>query len=103
MEGMVQIRLKPWLRRAITRCAAIVPAAIVAGVGGNAAAGKLLVLSQARYLSISHVRIRFMPRESDLWLCFLSLALWSVSTGFTVLRDVCGKYNKGRQKNVNSM
>ena len=46
MEGMVQIRLKPWLRRAITRCAAIVPAAIVAGVGGNAAAGKLLVLSQ---------------------------------------------------------
>ncbi len=43
---MVQVRLKPWLRRAVTRCVAIIPAAIVAGVGGNAAAGKLLVLSQ---------------------------------------------------------
>ena len=46
MEGMIQIRLKPWLRRAVTRFVAIIPAAIIAGVGGNAAAGKLLVLSQ---------------------------------------------------------
>ena len=46
---MVQIRLKPWLRRAVTRCVAIIPAAIVAGIGGNAAAGKLLVLSQVNF------------------------------------------------------
>ena len=51
MEGMVQIRLKPWLRRAVTRCVAIIPAAIVAGVGGNPAAGKLLVLSQVQMTS----------------------------------------------------
>jgi len=52
MEGMVQIRLKPWLRRAVTRCVAIIPAAIVAGVGGNAAAGKLLVLSQVVIITL---------------------------------------------------
>ena len=50
---MVQIRLKPWLRRAVTRCVAIIPAAIVAGVGGNAAAGKLLVLSQVVILILN--------------------------------------------------
>jgi len=46
MEGFLQIRIKPWLRRLLTRSIAIIPAAIVAAVGGNAAAGKLLVLSQ---------------------------------------------------------
>lgn len=46
MEGFLQIKLKPWIRRLLTRLVAIVPAAIVAAVGGSAAAGKLLVLSQ---------------------------------------------------------
>jgi NRAMP (natural resistance-associated macrophage protein)-like metal ion transporter len=46
MEGFLQIRIKPWLRRLITRSIAIIPAAIVAGVGGNSGAGRLLVLSQ---------------------------------------------------------
>ena len=32
MEGFLKIRLKPWLRRLLTRCIAIIPAAIVAGV-----------------------------------------------------------------------
>lgn len=39
-------RLKPWLRRAVTRGIAIIPAAIVSGVGGNAGSARLLVLSQ---------------------------------------------------------
>jgi manganese transport protein len=46
MEGFLQIRLKPWLRRLITRSIAIVPAAIVAAISGNSGAGRLLVLSQ---------------------------------------------------------
>src|SRR5947209_8429427 len=46
MEGFIQIKLKPWMRRMLTRTIAIIPAAIVAGVAGNAGAGKLLVLSQ---------------------------------------------------------
>ncbi|KAK9838572.1 hypothetical protein WJX81_008036 [Elliptochloris bilobata] len=46
MEGMLSIRLRPWVRRMFTRTLAIVPAAIVAGVYGAAGAGRLLILSQ---------------------------------------------------------
>jgi manganese transport protein len=46
MEGFVNIRLRPWLRRLITRLVAIVPAVIVASLYGEQGTGKLLVLSQ---------------------------------------------------------
>ncbi len=46
MEGFLQIRLSPWLRRLITRSLAIVPAVIVAGLYGESATGQLLVFSQ---------------------------------------------------------
>ncbi|HVZ95111.1 MAG TPA: Nramp family divalent metal transporter [Phycisphaerales bacterium] len=46
MEGFLNIRLRPWLRRLITRLIAIVPAVIVAAMFGSAGVGKLLVLSQ---------------------------------------------------------
>jgi manganese transport protein len=46
MEGFLNIRIRPWLRRLITRGIAIVPAAIVAILYGNSGTAKLLVLSQ---------------------------------------------------------
>jgi manganese transport protein len=46
MEGFLNIRLRPWVRRMITRLVAIVPAAIVAGLYGSKGAGNLLILSQ---------------------------------------------------------
>ncbi|MEZ5054713.1 MAG: Nramp family divalent metal transporter [Chitinophagales bacterium] len=46
MEGFINIRLKPWLRRLITRLIAIVPALIVSILYGENGTGKLLVLSQ---------------------------------------------------------
>src|SRR6187401_1055746 len=46
MEGFLNIRLRPWLRRLITRAIAIVPAAIVAILYGESGTAKLLVLSQ---------------------------------------------------------
>ena len=46
MEGFLNIRLRPWLRRLITRLIAIVPAVIVAIIGGESATAKLLILSQ---------------------------------------------------------
>jgi manganese transport protein len=46
MEGFLNIRLRPWLRRLITRLIAIVPAAIVAALYGERGAGELLILSQ---------------------------------------------------------
>ena len=46
MEGFLQIRLPPWLRRLITRAIAIVPAAGVTIYYGSAGTGELLVLTQ---------------------------------------------------------
>src|SRR3954463_8536230 len=46
MEGFLNIRIRPWLRRLITRLIAIVPAVIVAIVGGESGTAKLLILSQ---------------------------------------------------------
>ncbi len=46
MEGFLNIRLRPWLRRLITRGIAIVPAVITAIMYGESGTAKLLVLSQ---------------------------------------------------------
>ena len=46
MEGFLQIRLPPWLRRLATRALAIVPAAGVTLYYGSAGTGKLLILTQ---------------------------------------------------------
>jgi manganese transport protein len=46
MEGFLDIRLRPWLRRLITRAIAIIPAVIVSVVAGESGTAKLLVLSQ---------------------------------------------------------
>ena len=46
MEGFLNIRLRPWLRRLITRAIAIVPAALVAIFFGESGTAKLLILSQ---------------------------------------------------------
>jgi manganese transport protein len=46
MEGFLNIRLRPWLRRLITRLIAIVPAVIVAAIAGQKGTYDLLVLSQ---------------------------------------------------------
>ncbi|MFK3665350.1 Nramp family divalent metal transporter [Ochrobactrum teleogrylli] len=46
MEGFIRIRLKPWLRRAITRFVAIVPAAVVTIMYGSQGTTELLILSQ---------------------------------------------------------
>ena len=46
MEGFLNLRLKPWLRRLITRGLAIIPAVIVIGVYGEGKVTALLILSQ---------------------------------------------------------
>ena len=46
MEGFLDIKLPPWLRRLITRGIAIVPVVIVAAIYGESGTAKLLVLSQ---------------------------------------------------------
>jgi len=46
MEGFLNLRLRPWLRRLITRLLAIVPAIIVIGLYGERGTGPLIILSQ---------------------------------------------------------
>src|SRR5205085_7616303 len=46
MEGFLNIRLRPWLRRLITRSIAIIPAVIVTIISGEKGTTNLLVLSQ---------------------------------------------------------
>jgi manganese transport protein len=46
MEGFLNLRLKPWLRRLITRSIAIIPAALVIGFAGENKVTSLLILSQ---------------------------------------------------------
>src|SRR5579859_7598989 len=46
MEGFMHWRIKPWLRRLITRSLAITPAVIIIGIRGNSSVTDLLILSQ---------------------------------------------------------
>src|SRR5260370_33418553 len=46
MEGFLHIRLRPWLRRLITRSLAIIPAVLVIGIAGENKVTSLLILSQ---------------------------------------------------------
>jgi manganese transport protein len=46
MEGFLDIRLKPWVRRLITRAIAIIPAVLVIGIAGEGKVTSLLILSQ---------------------------------------------------------
>jgi manganese transport protein len=46
MEGFLDIRLRPWMRRLITRGIAIVPAAVVSVLYGESGTAQLLVFSQ---------------------------------------------------------
>lgn len=46
MEGFLDIRLRPWVRRMITRGLAIIPAIICVALYGENSTGKLLIFSQ---------------------------------------------------------
>ena len=46
MEGFLEIRLPPWLRRIATRAIAIIPATLVILLSGDAGTARLLILTQ---------------------------------------------------------
>jgi manganese transport protein len=46
MEGFLDLRMRPWMRRLLTRGIAIIPAVIVAVLYGEGGTAKLLVMSQ---------------------------------------------------------
>ena len=46
MEGFMNLRLRPWLRRLVTRLLALIPAVAVTATYGAEGGGRLLILSQ---------------------------------------------------------
>jgi manganese transport protein len=87
MEGFLNIRLRPWLRRLITRLIAIIPAVIVTAISGEKGTTDLLVLSQVILsLQLSFAVIPLVIFTSDrrkmgefanpAWLKFLA---WTVA------------------------
>jgi manganese transport protein len=83
MEGFVNIRLRPWLRRLITRLVAIVPAVIVIALYGERGTGALLILSQVvlslqlpfavfPLVSFTSNRYKMGPFVAPLWMQVLA-------------------------------
>jgi manganese transport protein len=85
MEGFLSIRLRPWIRRLITRGLAIIPAGIIAVLYGESGTAKLLILSQVILsLQLSFAVVPLVQFTSDRakmgelanprWLAWLSWA-----------------------------
>ncbi|SEI84339.1 manganese transport protein [Sphingobium sp. AP50] len=93
MEGFVDFKISPWLRRLATRLMAIVPAVIVATLYGPDGTMKLLILSQVILsLQLPFAVVPLVKFTSDRGLMgtfvnstALKIAAWSVSTIIIIL------------------
>jgi manganese transport protein len=97
MEGFLHWRMRPWLRRLITRLLAILPAVLIIGLRGESSVTDLLVLSQvvlALQLPFAMIPLlhftssrKRMGRYRNGW--FLLLAGWTSCLLITALA-ICG-------------
>jgi len=87
MEGFINLRLRPWLRRLVTRLIAIIPAIIVIVIYGDRGTGPLLILSQVvlslqlpfavfPLVMFTGDRAKMGPFASPLW---VKLLAWTVA------------------------
>ncbi|MEZ0608691.1 Nramp family divalent metal transporter [Fibrella sp. WM1] len=104
MEGFLNLRLKPWVRRLITRLIAIVPALVVALLYGERGTSELLVLSQVILsIQLSFAVVPLVQFTSDrlkmgrfanpMWLKTLAwavAALIIVLNGYLLIETVLG-------------
>src|SRR3989440_11232170 len=103
MEGFLNLRLRPWLRRLITRLIAIVPAVLTTAAYGESGSAKLLVLSQVILsFQLSFAVIPLILFTSDrskmgeftngVWLKILAWLTAGVIAGLNakLLADFCG-------------
>jgi manganese transport protein len=85
MEGFMRWRVRPWLRRLLTRLVAILPAIFIIGLRRDSSITDLLVLSQvvlALYLPLAMIPLlcftgsrKLMGRHVNGW--FLTIAAWA--------------------------
>ncbi|KQR93424.1 manganese transporter [Chryseobacterium sp. Leaf180] len=93
MEGFLNIRLKPWLRRLITRLIAVIPALIVTIIYGEKGTTDLLVLSQvilSMQLSFAVVPLVIFTNDKHKMgefvnKPFLKIVVWVISVVIIVL------------------
>ncbi|HLX72204.1 MAG TPA: Nramp family divalent metal transporter [Verrucomicrobiae bacterium] len=97
MEGFMHWRVRPWLRRLITRALAIIPAVLVIGVRGNSSVNDLLTLSQVvlalqlPFAMFPLLHFTSTHKRMGLWKLgwFLMIAGWGSAIFITVM-DVYG-------------
>lgn len=93
MEGFLNLRLKPWVRRLVTRFIAIVPAVIVTLLYGEKGTSDLLILSQVILsLQLSFAVIPLVMFTSDkrkmgefVNSAFIKILAWTVAVVIAVL------------------
>ena len=107
MEGFVNIRIKPWQRRLLTRLIAIIPPIIVTAIVGNSAVASLLIISQvilSFQLTFSIVPLvhftsmkKFVGPEfvNARWLMILAIATAIIITGLNLVLIVEFAINPG--------
>ena len=97
MEGFMHWRLKPWLRRLVTRSLAIIPAVLIIGVRGDSSVNDLLTLSQVvlalqlPFAMFPLLHFTSSRRKMGNWRngwCLL-IAGWGSALLITVM-DICG-------------
>jgi len=93
MEGFLDLRLPPWLRRLTTRLLAIIPAVIVTAFYGSTGIGRLLLLSQV----ILSLQLSFAVVPLVIFTCsrkrmgefvngpFMRVTAWTVAVVIAVL------------------
>lgn len=95
LEGFLHVKIKPWLRRMISRSLAIVPAIFAVALAGEAGLGRLMILSQvvlSAQLSFAVIPLiaftsdrRKMGRFVNGW--FTRTTGWILAAGIAVLNS----------------
>ena len=96
MTGFLRFRMRPWLRRLITRSIAIIPAMIVIGVMGDSGSYRLLILSQVilslqlpfavvPLIKFTSSHDKMGPFVNRLW---VKIAAWVIASVIIVLNVV---------------
>jgi manganese transport protein len=93
MEGFMHWRIKPWVRRLITRSLAILPAVLVIGIRGNNSVNDLLTLSQVvlalqlPFAMFPLLHFTSSSKRMGSWKCgwFLLLAGWASALLITAM------------------
>ncbi|MEJ2155743.1 MAG: Nramp family divalent metal transporter [Desulfobacteraceae bacterium] len=93
MEGFLNLRMRPWLRRIVTRSIALVPAVIVLSLAGDRGLYRLLILSQVvlslqlPFATIPLIHFTSDPRKMGVFAnrAWVKWVAWAIATVIVAL------------------